>query len=105
MRFEQFKEFFQKYWDEHLKANDYLNYVPSDLIGAVIDNGYTSALDRRIDLLINTFVPKDLVEEIDWFMYERSSTANIIEIIDGRIYKINTVNDFFNYLEKEYKWN
>lgn len=81
----------------------YLEKVPADIACFLIDNSYTEALQKQIDLLVESLFG-DMAEDVSWFLYEfeagRSPGPHLI-LGNGKAYTYITDEDYYEYLKDE----
>lgn len=101
---DQMKNFLEKYREFDTEGEQFLNQIPRQIREAYFDNPYVEALNKQVDLLLQTWLNFDiLLQEIGWFLCDWDVKKGLNEIImaDGKKYTINSVDDFLNYLEDQ----
>lgn len=78
----------------------YTNSIPTDLVDHVFDNTYANSLAVTNDILIRELF-EEAAEDVLWFLYDCNFKDTKI-LIEGREYTINSVEDYLEYVEKEF---
>lgn len=103
MTFEKFKSLLTDIRKLNDANDTYIDKIPYDISACIFDNTYTNNQYKVIDILFaNIFA--DYIDDAEWFVYEFSPNLDRSIIIDDRKYVINTFDDFFDYMQKEAKF-
>lgn len=84
-----------------IKAETYINRIPTDINMIFFDNEYVNNIKTQKDLLINTLFG-DMAEDINWFLYEFTAGKSLgphCITSEGFEYTYHTDEDYYNYLE------
>ena len=101
MELTKFKEIVNILVDTRAKQAKYLERIPDDIVNGVFDNEHANLGSNALDRILRVYVPADLLLELDWFVYEWKP-GYTITTVDCIEYVINTKDEFFDYLDKEY---
>lgn len=82
------------------QASTYLIKLPSLIDTFIIDNEYANCQSRIQSILMQSIFG-EVYDDICWFLYEWQP-GYTIEVLGGTVYILNTEEDYYNYLRKEY---
>lgn len=106
MNVEQFKNTIEFLYEQKQKRDAWIDKIPSDISSAFFDNEHVDSLHKEISFLLKVLFKPELLEEIEWFLYEWSHTHHdafkIITTASNKTYTINSIDDFVSYVEQEY---
>ena len=77
----------------------YIVSLPSDIVAAFYDNGYTNAL-QKANLLLMAAAFGDLAEDASYFLWEWKPGYRITEA-DGTEWVLKSEEDYFVYFKKQ----
>lgn len=83
----------------------YLDSLPHEFQELLQDNEYANCMHNQCDLLMQV-VFKDYYEDVMWFLYEFTpgkTPGPHIVLLDGTEHTFRTDDDYFKYLETQWK--
>lgn len=102
MKLEKFKEILSRIHSYTNEGKVWMDSVPLEISPVFYDNPYTESLSRISNILLETIFEPDLLEEMNWFLYEWDSTETeemkTITTPAGK-FVINSLDDFCAYLD------
>lgn len=105
MKFDKFRDLVEFFLDIQSRQAKYLDNIPSDIRDAVHDNQYVNLQGLLTDKLISEFMEPHIEEDFYWILYEWDPITNYTIIYNDTEYIINSIDDYFNMMKKEYKWD
>lgn len=87
--------------------DEFIGTLHPSLAGFIFDNPYSLTMDVENDILSEALFGK-FYDDVSWFLYEwrPGFTISVNVGSDDEItYTINTEEDYYDYLRKEYKEN
>ena len=100
LSFDEFKDLVTDIVSTQQKQNIYIELIPADLTAAITENFYVHELNMLHERFISVLF-KDLAEDVFWLLYEQLPAQKPI-VSNTRCYSINTLEDFFLYIQEEY---
>lgn len=100
MDFKQFKKLVSELYALDKEREAYIRSIPSDINAAFFDNTYTRTSGMQFDLVMQALFG-DIYEDVCWFLYDCKFTGPNQIIVDKREYEIKSLEDYFDYAEKE----
>lgn len=106
--FETFREVFTYLYEEKLFRDKYLATIPGDIVDAIFDNAYANSLACVNDTLVKTLF-EEVADDVLWALWECKFKGDKISIsratgIDS-LYEINTLEDYFDYVKREFDFS
>lgn len=105
MDVEQFKTTIEFLYEQKQKRDAWIDKLPSDISSAFFDNEHVDSLHNEISFLLKMLFKPELLEEIEYFLYEwypHHDEFKTITTQSGKTYTINSLDDFVSYVEQEY---
>ena len=102
MQFDTFKRITDLIVDRHHNMTNYVDRLPGDLVESILENQYASNQGLLNDMLMEELFGPVLHNDVTWFLYEWEP-GSILEH-DGTLTTINTLGDFFTYMQTRYVW-
>jgi hypothetical protein len=68
----------------------------------LVENAYNNASGMQLDILLLALFGSVLVEEVYWILFDWQERSGYTVALDGQHYIIDTLDDFFAYIERGY---
>ena len=78
------------------EGTEWVESLNSDIRSAFYENKYVNSILMEIDVLLKLAVGNELIDDVEWFLYEWKPGFNIQ--IDDQTHEINNLGDFMRYL-------
>ena len=101
IKFEDFKTITLELTNTIEKQDKIAESVATEYREALFYNDYIGLEQQMNEMLLKMLVGDSLFTELLWYLYDRPSNSPKIESRNGE-YMIYTLDDFFNFIEKEY---
>lgn len=105
MKFDSFRSLVEFFLDIQFRQAKYLGNIPFDIRDAIYDNEYVNLQGLLTDKLIRELMEPHIEEAFYWILYEWDPITNYTIVYDDTEYIINNIDDYFDMMKKEYKWD
>jgi hypothetical protein len=102
MKLSKFKEVVTRLVELEQERTAYLESCPIEVRTVFVETLYSNATGLQFDLLVQSLFGTVLVEEVYWILFDWRENAGYTLELDGEEYPINTLEDFFAYVERGY---
>lgn len=106
--FEVFKNTFIEIITQKTLRDKYLESIPRDIEEAFFDNAYANSLACVNDVLVRALFD-EASEDVIWAIWECKFKGEEIIVPSNielpRVYKISSVDDYLEYVKKEFDFN
>jgi hypothetical protein len=102
VKLSKFKEVVTRLVELERERNAYLDSCPTEVRTIFVETPYGNATGLQFDLLVQSLFGTILVEEVYWLLFDWQPDSNYGVELDGVQYTINTLDDFFAFIERGY---
>ena len=103
MKFKVFEGLFKLIKGQKEVRYKFIDSIPSSIRVVFFDNEITKSLYKEIGVLSEELFGEELLDDINYFLYECSSNCNIVK--DNKEYYIKNEGDMVNYFKQAYSWD
>jgi hypothetical protein len=77
VKFEEFSEIFTFLYGQHKVREEFIDSIPRSIRDVFFDNEYATSYQLENNFLMEKLLPKSLIEDINFFLYEEGSVGDV----------------------------
>lgn len=102
MKLSRFKEVVSKLYELERRQLSYIDGCPDDIRELLLNTQYINNACLQFDTLMNALFGYALAYDVYWLLLEWCPNSGQYLELDGAHYTINTLDEFFTYIELSY---